>query len=83
MVCCRWLSCRAPSARREDYPGVLQAIADVLPLKYFLDVVNGIYLDGESLFADPAAFGIVAAWGVAGLAIALRWFGWVPRERPS
>jgi ABC-2 type transport system permease protein len=64
-----------------DYPGVLQAIADVLPLKYFLDVVNGVYLDGESFFADPGALGIVAAWGVAGLAIALRRFGWVPRDR--
>ena len=29
----------------DDLPGVLQAIADVLPLKYFLDIVNGIYLD--------------------------------------
>ena len=64
-----------------DYPGVLQAIADVLPLKYFLDVVNGVYLDGESFFADPGALGIVAAWGVAGLAIALRRFGWIPRDR--
>jgi ABC-2 type transport system permease protein len=64
-----------------DYPAVLQAIADVLPLKYFLDVVNGVYLDGESFFADPGALGIVAAWGVAGLAIALRRFGWMPRDR--
>jgi ABC-2 type transport system permease protein len=64
-----------------DYPRVLQAVADVLPLKYFLDVVNGIYLDGESLFADPAALGIVAAWGLAGLAITVRRFGWIPRDR--
>jgi ABC-2 type transport system permease protein len=66
---------------REDYPGVLDAIADVLPLTYFLDVVNGVYLDGDSLFADPKALGIVAAWGVAGLAIALKRFSWMPRER--
>jgi ABC-2 type transport system permease protein len=65
----------------QDYPSVLQAIADVLPLKYFLDVVNGIYLDGDSLFADPGALGVVAAWGVAGLAVTLRRFGWVPRDR--
>jgi ABC-2 type transport system permease protein len=65
----------------EDYPGVLAAIGDVLPLTYFLDIVNGIYLDGDSLFADPAALGIVAAWGVAGLAITLRRFSWMPRER--
>jgi ABC-2 type transport system permease protein len=66
-----------------DYPAFLQAVGDVLPLKYFLDIVNGIYLEGESLFADPAALAIVAAWGVAGLAVAWRRFGWVPRERPN
>jgi ABC-2 type transport system permease protein len=64
-----------------DYPGFLQAIADVLPLKYYLDIVNGIYLDGESLFADPAALGVVAAWSVGSLLIAVRRFGWVPRDR--
>jgi ABC-2 type transport system permease protein len=64
-----------------DYPAFLQAISDVLPLTYFLDIVNGIYLDGDSLFADLAALGIVVAWGVAGLAITLRRFSWMPRER--
>jgi ABC-2 type transport system permease protein len=64
-----------------DFPAVLQAIADVLPLKYFLDIVNGIYLDGDSLFADPAALAIVGAWGAGGLLIAWRRFGWVPRDR--
>jgi ABC-2 type transport system permease protein len=65
----------------QDYPGFLQAIADVLPLKYYLDVVNGVYLDGESLFADPAALGVVAAWAIGCLLIAVRRFGWVPRDR--
>ena len=59
----------------------MQAIADVLPLTYFLDIVDGVYLDGESLFADPTALAIVIAWGVAGLVVALRRFGWMPRER--
>ena len=49
-----------------DYPGFLQAIADVLPLTYFLEVVNGIYLDGDSFFADPVALAIVAALGRRG-----------------
>ncbi len=66
---------------REEYPAFLNAIADVLPLTYFLDIVNGVYLDGESLFADPTALAIVVAWGAAGLAIALRRFSWMPRER--
>jgi ABC-2 type transport system permease protein len=64
----------------DDFPSVLQAIADVLPLTYFLDIVNGVYLDGESLFADPTALAIVLAWGAAGVVVALRRFGWMPRE---
>jgi len=64
-----------------SYPEFLQAIAEVLPLTYFLDVANGVYLHGDSLFADPGALAIVAAWGVAGLVVALRRFTWVPRER--
>jgi len=64
-----------------DFPSALRAIADVLPLTYFLDIVNGVYLDGDSLFADPTALAIVLAWGLAGLIVAVRRFGWVPRER--
>jgi ABC-2 type transport system permease protein len=65
----------------EDYPQFLQAVADVLPLTYFLDVTYDVYLDGESLFADPGALAVVLAWGAAGLVVALRSFGWMPRER--
>jgi ABC-2 type transport system permease protein len=64
-----------------DFPAALQAIADVLPLTYFLDIVYGVYLGGDSLFADPKALAIVVAWGLAGLVVALRSFGWTPRER--
>jgi len=64
-----------------DFPAFVQAIADVLPLTYFLDVVNGVYLDGDSLFADPKALLITLAWGAAGGLVALRRFGWTPRER--
>jgi ABC-2 type transport system permease protein len=63
-----------------DFPAVLQAIADVLPLTYFLDIVNGVYLEGDSLFADPAALAIVAAWGAAGAVVAVRRFAWMPRS---
>ena len=65
----------------QDFPAVLQAIADVLPLTYFIDIVDGVYLDGDSFFADPTALAIVLAWGLAGVVVALRRFGWMPRER--
>jgi ABC-2 type transport system permease protein len=63
------------------FPAFLQAIGDALPLTYFLDIVNRVYLRGDSLFSDPKALGIVLAWGTAGLVVAVRRFGWVPRER--
>lgn len=64
-----------------DFPAILQAIADVLPLTYFLRITRGIYLEGDSLFADPRALAIVAAWGAVGVVIAWRRFGWTPRSR--
>jgi ABC-2 type transport system permease protein len=64
-----------------DFPAVLQAIADVLPLTYFIQITNGVYLEGDSLFADPEALVIVLSWGAAGVVVALRRFGWMPRER--
>jgi ABC-2 type transport system permease protein len=65
---------------RSDFPAVLQAIADVLPLTYFLEIVDGVYLEGDSLFADPTALAVVSAWGAAGAIVALRRFSWMPRS---
>ncbi len=64
-----------------SYPQVLQAVADVLPLTYFIEILKDVYLRGDSFFSDPGAIAVVAAWGVAGLLVAWRRFGWMPRER--
>lgn len=64
-----------------DYPDVLQALADVLPLTYLIDIFRNVYLRGESFWHDPTAIFVVLAWGVAGLLVAWRRFGWMPRER--
>jgi ABC-2 type transport system permease protein len=61
-------------------PGFLEAIADVLPLTYLLDLVRAVVIDGEGLGSQWTAIGVVALWGAAGLAIALRTFRWEPRE---
>jgi ABC-2 type transport system permease protein len=63
-----------------EYPRALQAIGDVLPLKYFLDAINGIYLDGQELWDKPAAVAVLAGWGALGMVLALRKFRWEPRE---
>jgi len=63
------------------YPAVLRAIGDVLPLTYFVKLVNAVYLHGHGFWTQPGALGVLAAWGVAGLVLAVRNFEWEPRGR--
>jgi ABC-2 type transport system permease protein len=67
--------------REEEYPAFLEAIAQVLPLKHLLDILGAVYLDEEAFWSQSGAIAVVAAWGLLGLAIAVRRFGWEPRER--
>jgi ABC-2 type transport system permease protein len=62
------------------YPRVLRAIGDVLPLKYFVQLVYAIYLNGHAIWSKPGAIAVLAAWGVGGAAVALRRFRWEPVE---
>jgi ABC-2 type transport system permease protein len=64
-----------------DYPAVLQAIGDVLPLTYYIDLVEDAYLRGEGPWHEPLGLAVLAAWAVAGYAVAARRFDWMPRER--
>jgi ABC-2 type transport system permease protein len=64
-----------------DYPRFLRAIGDVLPLKHFLDIVESIYLDGHEIWSKPGSVAVVAGWCAIGLLVAVRRFGWEPRER--
>jgi ABC-2 type transport system permease protein len=62
------------------YPAFLRALGDVLPLKYFVQLMNDVYLHGREMWTRPGAIGVLAAWGVVGLAVAARRFRWEPRE---
>jgi ABC-2 type transport system permease protein len=62
------------------YPRVLRAIGDVLPLKYFVQLVYAIYLHGHAIWSKPGAIAVLAAWGIGGAAVALRRFRWEPVE---
>lgn len=64
-----------------DFPDALNALAEVLPLKHFVDVVTGIFIDEEPIWAHPGAVAVVAAWGLLGLVVAIRRFRWEPRAR--
>ena len=65
----------------DELPGVLQTIADLLPLGYLIDLVLGAYVDGDAVWERPLAIAVVAAWGAGGYALAARRFTWEPRER--
>jgi ABC-2 type transport system permease protein len=62
------------------YPAFLRAIGAVLPLKYFIDLINAIYLRGHGIWTKPLALAVLAAWGIGGLIVAVFKFRWEPRE---
>lgn len=62
-------------------PGALEAVRDVLPLRYLIDLVLGAYVAGDALWERPTAIAVLAAWGAGGYFVARRRFGWEPRER--
>ena len=64
-----------------DFPEFLQAIANVLPLTYLVDIVQAVVYDGEGIWQHPGAVAVLLAWGLAGTLIAARFFSWEPRER--
>jgi ABC-2 type transport system permease protein len=62
------------------YPQALRAIGAVLPLKPLIDLINGIYLHGQQIWDRPRAVALLIAWGIFGMAVAIRKFRWEPRE---
>jgi ABC-2 type transport system permease protein len=63
-----------------SFPGFLRAIADVLPLTYFVRLVRDVMLRHEQIWSQPEAVAVVAGWGAFAALIALRGFRWEPRE---
>ena len=65
----------------EDLPSALQVVADVLPLKYLVELVLATYIDDEPIWDHLPAIAVLAVWGAAGYVVARGRFGWEPRER--
>ena len=63
-----------------SYPRFLRAIADVLPLTYFLRLIRNVMLHGHEIWSQGTNVAVVAAWGIAGVIIAVRSFRWEPSE---
>ena len=54
----------------ENMPPVIQAITTVIPLRYFLVIVRGIFLKGVGWDVLWPQFAALAAWGATMLALA-------------
>jgi ABC-2 type transport system permease protein len=63
-----------------SFPNFLRAIADVLPLTYFIRLVRDVMLHGNPIWSEWESVAVVTAWGLVGLLAALRTFHWEPRE---
>jgi ABC-2 type transport system permease protein len=64
----------------KNYPRVLRAIGDALPLKYLLDAVKQVYLHGGQIWHLGTDVAVLVGWGVLGIVVAMRKFRWEPRE---
>jgi ABC-2 type transport system permease protein len=64
----------------QDMPAFLEAISKVLPLTHLLRLLRATFIEGKGLSGSAGPLLVVALWGLAGLAIAIRRFRWEPRE---
>jgi ABC-2 type transport system permease protein len=63
-----------------SFPPFLRAIADVLPLTYFIRLTRDVMLRGQEIWDQPGDVAVVVAWGAAAAAVALTRFRWAPTE---
>ncbi|HEX3333326.1 MAG TPA: ABC transporter permease [Acidimicrobiales bacterium] len=62
-------------------PHWLQQVSGVFPIRALAVATLDPYLaHGGAGGWSPASYGVLAAWGVAGVIVAVRRFGWAPRD---
>jgi ABC-2 type transport system permease protein len=61
-------------------PGFMKGIAEALPLYHLISGLSGAMVKGTSLATNITALGVIAAWAVLGLALAVRGFSWEQRR---
>lgn len=63
-----------------SFPQFLRAIADVLPLTYFIRLTRDVMLHGHEFWDNWGDVGVIAAWGAVGAIVAIWRFRWEPAE---
>jgi ABC-2 type transport system permease protein len=61
-------------------PAFIKGIAEALPLKHLIDGLSGAMVTGTDLAANISSLGVIAAWAVLGIALAIRGFSWEQRR---
>ena len=61
-------------------PAWLDAVSHVFPVRHFADAMLELYRSSGVAAVPWLEVGVIAAWGVAGVVLALRFFSWEPRR---
>jgi ABC-2 type transport system permease protein len=63
----------------DQLPSGVIHFADIFPIRHFFQAFFDVYEPGGGGGLDWANIAVLAAWGVAGLLLAIRYFRWTPR----
>lgn len=61
-------------------PGFIKGIAEALPLIHLINGLSGAMVKGTGIAANVTALGVIAAWAVLGVLLAVRGFSWEQRR---
>jgi ABC-2 type transport system permease protein len=64
----------------DNAPAWLDTVSHLLPVRHFADGMMALYADGAAAGVPWAEIGVIALWGMIGVAAALRFFSWEPRR---
>jgi ABC-2 type transport system permease protein len=64
----------------DQLPNGVIHFADAFPIRHFFEAFFNAYVPGGSVSFDWGNLAAVAAWGIAGLVLAIRYFRWTPRS---
>jgi ABC-2 type transport system permease protein len=65
----------------DTFPEILQVLAAILPLSHLIELARDVMVFDQAVWDDLGSVGVILAWGVVGLVVAVRGFRWEPRER--
>lgn len=63
----------------DELPGGVIDFANHFPIRHFFEAFFDAYVNGSGAALAWGDLAVVAAWGVAGLLLAIRFFRWTPR----